>query len=100
MSIGLPVYNGECYGEAIEAVLSQTFGNFELVISDNASTDTTGKICREAANRDARVRYRNSMNLGAAPNFNRCFTLAYPTEYLEMDRVRRPDDRRLSRALR
>jgi glycosyltransferase involved in cell wall biosynthesis len=85
VSIGLPVYNGERYvREAIEAVLSQTFSDLELVISDNASTDGTGEICQEAARRDPRVRYyRSPKNLGAAPNFNRCFTLAHPGEYFK-----------------
>ena len=85
VSIGLPVYNGERYvREAIEAVLSQTFTDLELVISDNASTDGTGQICKEAAKLDHRVRYyRNSENLGAAPNFNRCFALAHPSEYFK-----------------
>jgi glycosyltransferase involved in cell wall biosynthesis len=85
VSIGLPVYNGERYvGEAIEGVLAQTFSDFELVISDNASTDGTKEICQEFARNDARVRYsRSPENLGAAPNFNRCFALAQPTEYFK-----------------
>jgi glycosyltransferase involved in cell wall biosynthesis len=85
VSIGLPVYNGERYvGEAIEGVLSQTFSAFELVISDNASTDRTREICEDLARHDPRVRYsRNPENLGAAPNFNRCFALASPTEYFK-----------------
>jgi glycosyltransferase involved in cell wall biosynthesis len=85
VSVGLPVYNGERYvRDAIEAVLAQTFSDFELVISDNASTDGTGEICRDVARNDARVRYyRNPDNLGAAPNFNRCFALASPAEYFK-----------------
>jgi glycosyltransferase involved in cell wall biosynthesis len=85
VSIGLPVYNGERYvGEAIEGVLAQTFSDFELVISDNASTDGTREICEHFARNDARVRYsRSRENLGVAPNFNRCFTLARPTEYFK-----------------
>ena len=47
VSIGLPVYNGAMFvGEAIESILGQTFGDLELVISDNASTDETLEICR------------------------------------------------------
>jgi glycosyltransferase involved in cell wall biosynthesis len=85
VSIGLPVYNGERYvGEAIEGVLSQTFSDFELVISDNASTDRTREICEDYARNDARVRYsRNPENLGSAPNYNRCFALAHPSEYFK-----------------
>ena len=78
VSIGLPVYNGERFvGEAIESVLAQTFADFELVISDNASTDGTEAICRGFAARDRRVRYvRAAQNQGAAWNFNRTFELS------------------------
>lgn len=70
VSIGMPVYNGEAYlAEAIEAILAQTFEDFELVISDNASSDRTEAICREYAARDTRIRYyRQEVNLGASPN--------------------------------
>jgi glycosyltransferase involved in cell wall biosynthesis len=78
VSIGLPVYNGERYlAEALKSLLSQTFRDFELIISDNASTDRTDKICRHYAAQDSRIRYyRNATNLGAAPNFNRTAELA------------------------
>jgi len=79
VSIGLPVYNGEKYiREAIESVLDQTFKDFELIISDNASTDRTEQICREYVDKDPRIRYyRNEKNLGAAKNFNRTFELSH-----------------------
>ncbi len=72
VTIGMPVYNGaEFLDEAIESILKQTFDDFELVISDNASTDATEEICRSFAERDHRVRYfRQEKNLGAAPNHN------------------------------
>ena len=75
VTIGLPVYNGENYlGAAIEALLSQTYLDFTLVISDNASTDATEDICRAAARADQRVRYiRQPINLGGAPNYNAVF---------------------------
>lgn len=78
VSIGMPVYNGEEYlGEAIESLLTQTFSDFELIISDNASTDRTADICRAYAARDPRVRYvRNGTNLGAARNYNQVVELA------------------------
>jgi glycosyltransferase involved in cell wall biosynthesis len=78
LSIGLPVYNGEkLLPQALDCLLAQTFGNFELIVSDNASTDRTSQICRDYAIRDARVRYfRNDKNLGAIPNFNRTFELS------------------------
>lgn len=72
LSIGLPVYNGETYiAAAIGALLGQTYGDFELIISDNASTDRTAEICRAFAATDKRVRLiRNQRNLGAAANYN------------------------------
>ncbi len=72
ISVGLPVYNGEKYlRSSIDSILAQTFDDFELIISDNASTDGTENICREYADRDARIQYfRNEKNLGAAGNYN------------------------------
>jgi glycosyltransferase involved in cell wall biosynthesis len=74
----MPVCNGETYiARAIDSVLAQQFGDLELIISDNASTDATEQICRDYLKRDERVRYsRNEVNLGAAPNYNRVFQLA------------------------
>jgi len=71
ISVGMPVYNGEAYlRDALDSLLSQTFRNFELIISDNASLDTTEAICREYAGSDSRIRYiRQIENLGAAANF-------------------------------
>lgn len=70
LSIGLPVYNnGDYLAQSVEALLGQTFEDFELILSSNASTDETDDICREYAARDSRVRYyRQESNLGAIPN--------------------------------
>ena len=70
VSICLPVYNGENYiAAAIESMLAQTFADFELIITDNASTDRTEEICRKFADNDSRVRYhRNERNVGGARN--------------------------------
>jgi glycosyltransferase involved in cell wall biosynthesis len=78
VSIGLPVYNGASFlSEAIQTVLNQTFEDFELIISDNASTDSTEQICRMFAMRDSRIRYyRGKENIGAARNFNKVFELS------------------------
>lgn len=78
VSIGIPVYNGELYlEEAIESIVAQTFEDFELIISDNASTDRTEEICQAYAAKDRRIRYyRNEKNLGPARNYNRVFELA------------------------
>jgi glycosyltransferase involved in cell wall biosynthesis len=72
VAIGMPVWNGEAFlAEAIESILAQTYGDLELVISDNASTDATAEICRTYAKQDARVRYiRQERNIGSAPNHN------------------------------
>ncbi len=74
----MPVYNGqEFLRDSISSILEQTYTDFELIISDNASTDETAKICREFAARDPRVRYhRNSENVGASDNYNAVFRQA------------------------
>lgn len=71
VSIGMPVYNGERYiREALDSLFVQTFTDFELIISDNASTDKTGEICKEYARNDSRIRYvRQIENLGPSANF-------------------------------
>lgn len=76
VGIGMPVYNGAQYiRQAIESHLAQTLGDFELVITDNQSTDGTEAICREYAALDRRVRYvRNEINLGGPGNFTRAFS--------------------------
>jgi glycosyltransferase involved in cell wall biosynthesis len=77
LTVGMPVYNGERYvAEAIESILGQTHADFELVISDNCSTDATEEICRSYAARDDRISYsRLNHNRGAAYNYNRVFEL-------------------------
>jgi glycosyltransferase involved in cell wall biosynthesis len=72
LSIGLPVYNGENYlAESLEALLGQSYEDFEMLISDNASTDSTADICRRYAGRDSRIRYiRQPRNIGLQPNHN------------------------------
>ena len=75
VTIGLPVYNGEQFlADALSSILGQTFENFVLVVSDNASTDATVDIVEEHAARDERiVLLRNDVNRGAAWNYNRVF---------------------------
>jgi glycosyltransferase involved in cell wall biosynthesis len=72
VSIGMPVYNGEPYvTAAVESILTQTYQDLELIISDNASTDGTREICESYAKCDPRVRYvRQKENQGAARNYN------------------------------
>jgi glycosyltransferase involved in cell wall biosynthesis len=75
LGIGLPVYNGATYlAEAVEALLGQTYEDFELIISDNASTDATEDICRQYAAQDPRIRYiRQPRNIGGLLNHNVVF---------------------------
>jgi glycosyltransferase involved in cell wall biosynthesis len=72
LTVGLPVYNGASYvAESLDALLGQSFEDFELIISDNASTDATGDICRRYEKQDSRVSYhRQARNIGLAPNHN------------------------------
>ncbi len=71
LSIGLIVFNGEKFiANAITSLLNQTFTDFELLISDNCSTDLTQKICKEFAKDDERITYfRQLENHGADWNF-------------------------------
>jgi glycosyltransferase involved in cell wall biosynthesis len=75
VTIGLPVYNAEKYlEEALDSILTQSYRGFEVIISDNSSTDRTEEICKSYAQDDVRIRYfRNEQNIGAAPNFNQVF---------------------------
>ena len=72
VSIGLPVFNGQNFLEdALNSILGQSFNDFELIISDNASTDRTQDICLDYANNDKRILYyRSEQNNGAAWNYN------------------------------
>ena len=75
VAIGLPVYNGERYlDKAIDSLLNQTFTDFELIISDNQSSDRTEQICLDYAASDKRIRFvRQEKNLGSTGNFNFVF---------------------------
>ena len=78
VTIGLPVYNGEdTLEQVVDALLAQTFCDFELIISDNASTDGTEQICRAFAAANRRIRYvRQPVNVGAEDNFRFVFKAA------------------------
>lgn len=77
LSIRLPVYNGEKYlSQALDALLIQMLKNFERIICDSASTDTTERICRSYVTQDRRITYCcNARNSGAAKNY-RAFELS------------------------
>lgn len=78
VSVGLPVYNASRYlDECLDSILAQSYGPFEVVLSDNASTDGTQAICERRAAADSRVRYqRVDRNRGLAWNHNRVRELA------------------------
>ncbi|MCU1295580.1 MAG: glycosyl transferase family 2, partial [Bryobacterales bacterium] len=78
LSVGMPVYNGERFlSKALDSLLGQTFQDFEIIISDNASNDATERICKAYAERDARIHYsRNEENMGAGWNVRRVYSLA------------------------
>lgn len=71
VSIGMPVYNGARWlDEALQSLRAQTLSDFELLISDNASTDDTAAICARHVAQDSRIRYvRNAHNIGANRNY-------------------------------
>lgn len=71
ITIGIPVYNGEEFlHDRINSVLEQTFKDFEIIISDNASSDSTQSICKEYVKKDSRIRYiHQEKNIGMLPNF-------------------------------
>lgn len=71
LTIGLPVYNGGMFlREALESLRKQSFRDYKVVISDNASVDNTEDIARDVEIQDPRFRYiRHEANMGAAANF-------------------------------
>ena len=71
VTIGMPVYQAEkTLRTALDSLLAQSYTNFELIISDNGSSDETSKICQEYATLDTRIKYvRQAVNIGAARNF-------------------------------
>lgn len=82
ITIGMPVFNGEKYiANAIETLLEQTESRFKLIISDNASTDSTFSICQKYASADARIQLiKNEINKGPLYNFLNVLMLA-DTQY-------------------
>jgi len=72
ITIAVPVYNGERFlRKCLESLLTQTFTDFEIIISDNASTDSTNAICLEFAEKDERIKYiRQDKNIGLTPNYH------------------------------
>ena len=78
VSLGMPVFNGEEFIKgALNSILTQTYSDFELIISDNASTDRTQETCEVYAAKDPRIRYyRQQVNIGAGKNFDYVFNVS------------------------
>ncbi|MCW0506283.1 glycosyltransferase family 2 protein [Aeromonas piscicola] len=95
VTIGVPVYNGEkIIRQCLDAMLEQTFTDFELIISDNASNDKTEQICREYESRDKRVTYiKHPENMGTAFNFKFLMEKAIGEYFMwaAVDDTRSPD---------
>ncbi len=74
ISVCLPTYNGERFlRDALESVLNQTYKNFELLIGDDCSTDSSPAIVKKYALQDERIRYwTNPTRLGLFANYNEC----------------------------
>ena len=91
----MPVYNGELFiKKSIESILVQTFTDFELIISDNSSTDSTQEICQNFLKKDNRIRiFKQKENIGVHRNFNfllsqakgKYFAWAAVDDYLDND---------------
>lgn len=73
ISIAMATYNGEKYlREQLDSILAQTVQDFELIVCDDCSTDSTVKILNEYAERDSRIKvFVNELNLGFKKNFER-----------------------------
>lgn len=71
VTVGIPVFNGDKFlHKRLDSILSQSFKNFQIIISDNASQDKTQEICEEYARKDSRILYtRQESNMGALKNF-------------------------------
>ena len=78
VSIGMPVFNGERFiRRALDSLLNQEYKDFEIIISDNGSTDNTSEICLEYATTDDRIRFfSHASNRGSTWNFREVLNLA------------------------
>ena len=83
--IGLPTHNGDGQIDStIESIVAQSYKDFVLLISDNASTDRTPEICRDWANKDPRIRViRCNTKLGMIANFRQALACAPPAQYFK-----------------
>ena len=98
VSIIVPVYNAEKYlRRCIESILNQEYADFELILSDDGSTDGSGSICDEYAAQDERIRVIHKENSGVSDTRNRAMRLARGTylQFVDSDDWLTPDATRL-----
>lgn len=77
ISVIIPVYNVEKYlDRCMQSVLMQTYQNLEIILVDDGSTDTSGKLCDEYAKNDKRVRVIHKENGGASSARNQALDIA------------------------
>ncbi len=78
VSVGIPVYNGMPYLKlALTSLIAQDYPNFEIIICDNCSTDSTFSVCQDFIKQSSKIKYyRNSENIGASGNFEKVFQLS------------------------
>lgn len=102
VSIGLPTHNrAASIRRAIESALQQDYANIELIISDNASTDSTRQICEEYQRQDKRIRYiRQTVNQGSTPNFQTVLSEAQGDYFMWLADDDWLDDTYISRCLK
>ena len=77
ISVLIPVYNSEKYiKRCIKSVLSQTFLDFELLLIDDGSSDSSGDICDTFAEQDERIKVYHKQNEGISATREFCITHA------------------------
>ena len=101
VSVIMPVYNTERYvWEAIESILNQTFQDFEFIIIDDCSTDSSYEICKKYAEKDSRIRvYRNDENLKIVKTMNKWIKLSKWDYIVRMDSDDISDHNRIEKLL-
>ena len=97
IDILMATYNGEKYiKQQLDSILNQTYNEFNLIISDDASLDGTISILKEYQNKDSRIKvFKQDKNLGVVENFefllkqvtNEFFMLADQDDIWEKDKI-------------
>ena len=87
VTIAIPIYNAEKFLQyAVQSVLNQTYTNWELLLMEDGSTDSTLPICCEYVKRDKRISLiRDGINRGLIYRLNESIQLAKGKYYARMD---------------